>query len=39
VEMAPAVAEIMAMELKKDKSWEQQQVKEYLEIAGAYILN
>lgn len=39
VEMAPAVAEIMAMELKKDKSWEQQQVKEYVEIAEAYILN
>lgn len=38
VDMAPAVAEIMASELKKDKGWEEQQVKEYTEIASGYIL-
>jgi glycerol-3-phosphate dehydrogenase len=38
VEMAPAVAKIMAKELKKDENWEKQQVKEYNEIAKAYIL-
>jgi glycerol-3-phosphate dehydrogenase len=38
MEMAPAVAKIMARELKRDQNWEQQQVKEYNDIAKAYVL-
>lgn len=36
--IAPKVAAIMATELKKDKSWEEQQVSEYTEMAKAYYL-
>lgn len=39
IEMAPAVAAIMAMELNKDKSWEEAQVKEYTAIAQNYFLS
>jgi len=38
VSMAPKVASIMAVELNKDKSWEEQQVQEYSEMAKAYYL-
>lgn len=38
VEMAPKVAAIIAAELNRDAKWEQQQVKEYTEMAKAYIL-
>jgi glycerol-3-phosphate dehydrogenase len=38
VSMAPKVAEIMARELNKDKSWEEQQIKEYSELAKSYFL-
>ena len=39
VAMAPKVASILAEELQKDKSWEERQVREYTEIAKAYILS
>jgi glycerol-3-phosphate dehydrogenase len=39
IEMAPAVAAIMAEELKKDKNWENQQTHKYTEMAKAYILS
>jgi len=32
------VAAIMARELDRDKKWEDQQVREYSEMAAAYIL-
>jgi glycerol-3-phosphate dehydrogenase len=38
IEMAPRVAAIIASELHRDSAWEKQQVKEYTEIAQAYIL-
>jgi len=38
IAMASKVASIMAEELHKDKNWEELQVKEYNEIARAYIL-
>jgi len=38
VEMAPAVASLMADELKKDKKWEEDQVRSYTNLASAYIL-
>lgn len=39
IEMAPAVASIMAKELNKDKNWEEEQVKEYASIAQNYFLS
>jgi glycerol-3-phosphate dehydrogenase len=36
MEMAPRVAEIMAREMKKDKNWKQEQIKNYLNIAKKY---
>ncbi len=39
MEMAPEVAAIMAKELRKDKNWEKQQIKNYTDIAKAYILS
>lgn len=39
ITMAPKVAAILAEELQKDKSWEEQQVREYTEMAKAYILS
>jgi glycerol-3-phosphate dehydrogenase len=39
VAMAPKVASILAEELQKDKSWEEQQVRDYTEMAKAYILS
>lgn len=38
VTMAPVVASAMAEELKKDKKWEEDQVREYTELASSYIL-
>lgn len=37
--MAPKVAAIMAKELQKDKNWEEQQVREYTELAKSYVLS
>ncbi|MBE0679410.1 MAG: FAD-dependent oxidoreductase, partial [Bacteroidales bacterium] len=38
IAMAPRVASVLAAELGRDKSWEQEQVNEYTEMAKAYIL-
>jgi len=38
IEMAPKVAELMAKELGYDKQWEENQVKEYKNLASRYIL-
>jgi len=37
--MAPAVAAIIASELQRDAAWEEQQVKEFTEMAKAYVLS
>ncbi|UPK70385.1 glycerol-3-phosphate dehydrogenase/oxidase [Chitinophaga filiformis] len=39
VEMAPAVANILATELGKDKAWEDEQVKAFTAIAAHYLLH
>lgn len=39
VEMAPAVARIMARELDKDEAWEQQEVESFTRLAQRYILH
>ncbi|WP_372933654.1 glycerol-3-phosphate dehydrogenase/oxidase [Mariniphaga sediminis] len=39
IEMAPIVASIMAKELQKDNNWENEQVKEYTQIANEYFLS
>jgi glycerol-3-phosphate dehydrogenase len=39
IAMAPKVATIMASELHKDKKWEEQQIREYTEMAKAYVLS
>lgn len=38
IEMAPKVANIMAKELNKDQSWEQEQVKAFTNVAKNYVL-
>lgn len=38
VEMAPEVARIMAKEMGKDENWKQQQISDYENISGSYIL-
>jgi len=38
IAMAPAVAKLMAAELKRDASWEQQQVAEFASIAKGYLV-
>lgn len=38
VAAAPAVAQLMAKEMGKDEAWEQQQVKEFNDVAENYIL-
>ena len=38
LEMAPEVARLMATELKRDKSWEAEQIKAFEQIAKNYIL-
>jgi len=37
--MAPAVAALMAKELGRDKTWEQNQVKEYTKMADSYCIS
>jgi glycerol-3-phosphate dehydrogenase len=38
IKMAPKVAQIMAVELGKDKAWETAQVNDYLQVTSNYIL-
>jgi len=38
IALAPRVASILASELDRDKKWEQEQVKEYTELASAYVM-
>ncbi|MDZ7634475.1 MAG: glycerol-3-phosphate dehydrogenase C-terminal domain-containing protein [Bacteroidales bacterium] len=38
IALAPKVASIMAEELGRDKRWEQQQVKEFTEMAQSYVI-
>ena len=38
IEMAPAVARILARELGRDKSWQKEQIKEFTELAKGYYL-
>jgi glycerol-3-phosphate dehydrogenase len=39
IKLAPVVAAIMAMELKKDKQWEELQVRDFREMAKSYVLS
>lgn len=39
LEMAPKVAELLAQKLRKDETWQQEQVEKYRELASGYILN
>jgi glycerol-3-phosphate dehydrogenase len=39
IEMAPAVAKILAKELNKSTDWEKEQIKEYTKLANEYLLN
>ncbi len=39
IDMAPAVARLMAGELKKEEDWEKEQVLSFLEVAKNYILS
>ncbi|MBL4939255.1 MAG: glycerol-3-phosphate dehydrogenase/oxidase [Lutibacter sp.] len=39
IKMAPAVAEIMAIELKEDRAWQIKQVKDYKKVTSNYILS
>jgi glycerol-3-phosphate dehydrogenase len=38
IEMAPRVAQLMAAELRRDTAWEEQEVKDFNEIARNYIV-
>jgi glycerol-3-phosphate dehydrogenase len=38
IDMAPTVARIMASELGRDQSWEQQQVSQFNAIAERYLI-
>ncbi len=38
IALAPRVASVLASELGRDKKWEQDQVKEYTEMASAYVM-
>ena len=38
IEMAPKVAQLMALELKKDENWEKTQVKDFVNLAQNYLL-
>jgi glycerol-3-phosphate dehydrogenase len=38
IALAPRVASVLASELGRNKSWEQEQVKEYTEMASAYVM-
>jgi glycerol-3-phosphate dehydrogenase len=39
VEMAPAVADIMAAELGKDEQWKEKQIEDFKNVAANYVLN
>lgn len=39
IEMAPAVAKILAKELNKSTEWEKEQIEEYTKLAKEYLLN
>jgi glycerol-3-phosphate dehydrogenase len=39
MEAAPEVARVMAEELGKDATWQQDQVKRYLKLAGSYLIS
>ncbi|MEQ9438547.1 MAG: glycerol-3-phosphate dehydrogenase/oxidase [Cyclobacteriaceae bacterium] len=39
MEMAPKVAELLAQKLRKDEAWQEEQVRQYHELASGYILN
>jgi glycerol-3-phosphate dehydrogenase len=39
IQMAPETARLMALELKKDKKWEENQVKEFTALAKGYMLD
>jgi glycerol-3-phosphate dehydrogenase len=39
IEVAPIVAELLAEELGEDKDWQEQEVKEFNEIAKNYVIN
>ena len=39
MDMAPAVAHLMAEELKKDENWEKEQIVSFNSVAKNYILN
>jgi glycerol-3-phosphate dehydrogenase len=39
MEMAPAVADIMAAELGKDEQWKEKQIEEFKNVAANYVLN
>ena len=39
MEMAPAVAEIMAEALDRDEAWQTDQVRTYVQLAGQYLIN
>ena len=39
MDMAPAVARLMAIELKKEEDWEKEQVLSFLQVAKNYILS
>jgi glycerol-3-phosphate dehydrogenase len=39
IEIAPAVAALLAKELKRDNAWEQQQVDAYTELAQGYVFS
>ena len=38
IALAPRVASVMAAELGRDKTWEEQQVKEFTELAKGYVM-
>lgn len=38
IEMAPRVAQLMAAELRRDKNWEEQQVRDFNDIARNYLV-
>lgn len=38
IDMAPKVASLMAAEMQKDQEWEKQQVAEFTDLAGHYLL-
>ena len=39
IRMAPAVANLMAQELKKDQSWQESQIEQFTSLARGYLIN